>query len=301
MGNCGNAPGGGLVITENPITLPKYKSEVETLYEEFDKKYNFLKDISLFDFLISIQNLKFTKTPGTNDYITEEDPETIFLSFIEPTEVETFLDNTIGKHPRHYNEKDSQNKQLFTEYFQKLIDYNLKGQKDYYKNHEMNDEYNKEFKKYMLIQLGLLFCFSKDMEKINVFFSSVVDENGKVSQNQNFELFVYMLIFTASFSNFSTVYKLQQENDGKLPTLKLEEREKWDDYFGLYQVQNAFASFKTELFGQENKEYTYEQFFSLIQKENLAWILSLQGIRMKCAQFKKDPLQVKQEREQNNA
>lgn len=294
MGNCTNVSS-GITVSETAITLPKFSSETDFIFDNFDKKYNFLKDISLFDFLISLQNLKFSKTPGETDYITEDDPENIFLSFIDIAEVQTFLDNTVGKHPRHYNEKDSENMQLFGEYFKMLIDYNIKGQKDYYKKNPDIDDYKSNLKKYMLIQLGLLYCFSKDMDKINVFFSSVADENCKISKNKYLDLFVYMLIFTASFSNFSTCFKLNQQNDGKLPTMKIEDRPTWDDYFGLYQVEKVFNLFKETLFA-EKEELNFDQFYTAIQHENLAWILTLQGIRSKCAVFKKDPLEAKNER-----
>ena len=262
MGNCGQAST-KITVSEQAIVLPKYSSETDFIFNSFDKKYNFLKDVSLFDFLLSLQNLQFTKSPDSsyNNFYSKDEKENIFRSFIDTMTVETFLDKTVGNHPRHYN-KDAENCQIFEEYFKQLIEYMIKGQTDYYKKNRMSDKYNKDFKKYMLIIIGLLYCSSKDMEKINVLFSCIADQEGVIEDTPDLNLFVYMMIFTASFANFSSVYKLNQDYDQKLPTIKTEERAKWDDYFGLYQVEKVFQLFKTKLF-EQNQAISYNQFYAI--------------------------------------
>lgn len=284
MGNCNNSPV-GITVSETAITLPQYRSAVCPIFEDFDMRYNFLDDIPLFDFLISLQNLKFIKKPKSKEYFGSEDPENIFQSFIEREDLYTFLETMINKHPRHYNEKNPERKEIFTEYFKYLLENNILGQKEYYKNNSMKDKFSDSIKKYMIIQIGLLFCASKDMDKVNTMFNCISDENGKIKETEYFNLFVYMLIYTASCSNYLTVCQIQENYNQKLPTINTLDKSKYEDFFGMNQIKKAFNAFKEDLFKQK-KELSYDNFYLLIQQQSLAWILTLEGIRKKCSDFR---------------
>ena len=278
MGNCGGSEPARIIVSETVVTLPKYTSEVEFIFKDFDKKFNYLKDISLFDYLNSIRNIKFSKTPGKKEEFSKDEKESIYLSFTDDNSFQIFIENNVVKHPLNEKKTDSQEKQLCVNYICTILSYMVKGQKDYYKNTKKVDEYKDNIKKYMIIIIGLLFCDSKDFDKINTLFSSISNEEGKIKEDEYLYLFIYMMIFAASFGNFSATYQLNSNNQGSLPTMKLEDRAIWDDYFGLYQVRKVFDLFKKTLF-ENKKELTYEEFFLLIQQENLAWILTKEGIR----------------------
>ena len=278
MGSCGSAS--KKQITEESLSLPSYSSSLEKIFTSFNSKYNLLLNIPLYDFQLFLFNLTYsTQSKGINSIFNDE------------TDIDNctvFLRNTIASHPLFYDEKDEKVTQIFMEYIQKLLTYIQKGAKSFMMKKSIEYDSSTVKKFYMLI-IGLLFCYSDNLSKVETLFSWICNDSNVIERNSNIELFFYLLIFTPTYANFLTCIDMQKNYDESLPTIKLEEKDKYSAYFQPKTIDEIYDEFMKGLFNEDNNNnnegdgclITRDIYLNKIITQQFAWILTDKGIRSK--------------------
>ena len=259
-------------IEETVLTLPKYKSNCENIFNSFDEKYNYLQEIPLNDYMLYLINLSGNKKETNSDSIFNVDYDIDLCN--------VYFKNTIAGHPIFYEKGDDKANQIFVEYMIKELTYMQKGAKSFMKKKESTFDSSVIKKAYLLI-LGLLYCFSSDKGKVDTLFSWISNKENKIEKSLEIELFFYLLVFTPTYANYLSCIDLQKNYNGELPTIDLKNREKYDPLFKPAKVEEAFNDFIGKFFDKENEMIDYDEYLKKIASQDLAWILTPIGIRSK--------------------
>ena len=267
---CSGSHKTGLAVNQIEVVLPSYRdSPTESIFKSFDSNNNFLQNFPLTDYQLSLPNITYTSISETNSL---EDATNIDF-------VSVYFSNAILKYPTLYEMDISEEKtQIFLEFYSKLINYMIKGIKNFYKKHSIKEEVSDNVKKLYLVIVGLLYCHSEASEKIQCIYNIISDDKGIIKKTQDNILFFYLIIFTPTFANYVTLLDLQKNYDDKLKTVTLAKRGDYDKYFALKNIEDVFEEFSKGFFEEEMNE---DQFMNKIVKEDFAWILTKQGVRSK--------------------
>lgn len=259
------------VVKNNPeieISLPTYTSRYEKPFEGFDKEYNLLLRLPLYEYQLTILNLPYSSQM--------RGPSSVFLDETDSDICSVFFKNFIANHPIFYAKRDENVNQIFVEFISSLITYLMKGTKAFMKL--KGKEFNsKVIKKYYLCIIGILFCYSTSKGKIDALFSLLANDNNLIEKNINNELMIYSIVFLATFSHYLTMKDLKKGNS-TLP-INIDNNEFYAEAFGLEKIQNVFTNFMTKFFGPSQSEVSYDDYCSKIKTQDFAWILTPQGIR----------------------
>ena len=136
-------------------------------------------------------------------------------------------------------------------------------------------------KKFYMLIVGLLFCFSDDLSKVETLFSWICNDSNVIERNANIELFFYLLIFTPTYANYLTCVDMQKNYDESLPTIKLDEKDKYSSYFLPKTIDEIYDEFMKGMFDSDNASITKEMYLNKMVTQQFAWILTDKGIRSK--------------------
>lgn len=251
------------------INLPSYSSSYEKPFESFNKEFNLLVRLPLYEYQLTLLNLPYSSQM--------RGPSSIYLDETDNDNCSVFFKNFIANHPIFYAKRDDNLNQIFVEFISNLLTYLRKGTKAFMKKKQK--EFNSGvIKKYYLCIIGILFCYSSDKGKIDALFSLLANDNNCIEKNINNELLIYSMIFLATFSNYLTMKDMKKSYE-TLP-ITVDNNEVYAEAFGLEKIEALYLKFIDKLYGEGSQsEVSYDDYFNKIQTQELAWILTPQGIR----------------------
>lgn len=267
---CSRGNNSGTKVEETVLHLPSYeKSPSEVVFTSFDAKYNLLQSISLSDYQLLVLNIRYSfQKTGSNS---------IFFDETDIDHCNVFLKNSIAGHPIYYAKTDEKINQVFIEYITKILTYMQAGAKSFAKKKVI--AFNSSvIKRFFMLVVGLLFCYSEDMGKVESLFGWLSIEDKTIVKSFEVELFLYLMIFVPTFANYLTLKDLQRNYNNELPTIDFGKRTDFDQFFLPAKVEEVYNRFIEQFFDNKEK-IDYNEYLRKIASSQLAWILTPTGIR----------------------
>ena len=192
-------------------------------------------------------------------------------------EFQSFIENKIFNVDEIYdllgsNEKSASIfKQMCIEIY-KALELKLR---QHYKNEEAI-----VIKKKNLIPIGLLFCDSKNIEKIKLFFDIFKNEDDAFIKSEELDNFMLSVFLVASYCLISARNKIGKNSEG-LEKLSQEDLVKMINFAELKDCQNLLKVFNEEFFDKES--FTWTEFKAKFEdaENGFGWIFTSKGIRRK--------------------
>ncbi len=271
--NCNNNINDPTLITENEkeIEFPVYSSKNDKYLEFLEKDINFLKNITLVEFinLLSYYNNETINKSFDGPYkinftckdkfLSEEINKELFKIFLE----KIFLKN------RQLGEEETTFIEMCVELFNSL---ELKL-KEYYKDK------NRKITKRNLLCFGTLFCKTNNISKIKFLFNIFKDDNEQIMKSEQFNEFLMCTFLISSYCIINTTKILSQINP-MIPVLSFADLEILVQNSQLEDCHNLLKYFNDNFFLR--RPFTWEQFKQKFEGNNgFGWILSTNGIRQK--------------------
>ena len=269
-----------LAPDEKEITFKDYSSENDNPLSDIEKTHNFFKFIPLYEYINLLDSFTIE-----NSTLKEELPKrSVFSSMDEffqkemsVEEFQSFIENKIFNVDEIYdllgsNEKSASIfKQMCIEIY-KALELKLR---QHYKNEEPI-----VIKKKNLIPIGLLFCDSKNIEKIKLFFDIFKNEDDAFVKSEELENFMLSEFLIASYCLISARNKIGK-NSEDLEKLSQEDLVKMINFAELKDCQNLLKVFNEQFFDKES--FTWAEFKGKFEdaENGFGWIFTSKGIRRK--------------------
>ena len=267
-----------LAPDEKEIEFKDYSSPNDTPLSDLEKLHNFFRYIPLYEYInlldsFSIENSTIKDdNPKRNTFSSTDE---FFQKDISAEEFQSFLENKIFNVDEVLdllgnNEKSASIfKQMCIEIYKSL---ELKLKQNY------NIEDPIVIKKKNLIPIGLLFCDSKNIEKIKLFFDIFKNENDEFIKSEELDNFLLSNFLIASYCLISARNKIGKSNDD-MEKISTEDLKKMINVAELKDCQNLVKIFNEQFFDEENINWTeFKKKFENIEN-GFGWIFSSKGIR----------------------
>lgn len=283
VGSVGSGVSSGAVNSEAEISIPTYESEADKEFSKLEGKFNFFSEISMSDYMYSLSQFSnenatladdYSKKPAsyssTEAFYTEPFPADIMQSFIE---------NKLFKHPNLYTKAGEHptSASIFKDMVANLHK-NIDNKLSQYDKDQGNEVI--PFNKGTAVVFGIVYCSGMNVAKIKIMYD-LFSENGKFGKTEKWSRFCLALFLLPSYAMLSARNKLASyEEVGEFPKdvlKKLFDASELKDSMNLVNVLNK------QLFGEDNRTYTYDHFKSLFKKgeNSIGWMLTAKGIRKK--------------------
>ena len=246
-----------LAPQEKEIAFKNYYTQNDEALYEVESNQNFLKYISLYEYLNLLDSFTFAnstiKTELPNKLIFSSKDE-FFQKDMNIKEFQSFIENKI------FNLKDIKDlignnettasifKQICIEIYQAL---ELKLSQHY----DSNDDV--VIKKKNLIPLGLLFCNCNNIEKIKLFFDLFKNENEEFCKSDELDNFMLTDFLTGSYCLIDARNKIGKNFD-TISELKRDELIRLVNCAELKDNQNLLKVFNETFFDKE--KFTWVEF-----------------------------------------
>jgi hypothetical protein len=281
VGTVGSGVSSGAVNSEPEIQIPTYVSESDQEFSKLEGKFNFFSEISLNDYIYSLSKFSNENATLEDDY-TKKPPSyssnEAFYSEPFPSDImQSFIENKLFKHPNLYTKagENQTNASIFKDMVANLHK-NIENKMNQYDKEQGNEQ--TAFTKGIAITFGILYCSGQNVSKIKVLYD-LFSENGKFGKSDKWNRFVLGLFLLPSYAMLSARNKLASyEEVGEFPKDVLK---KLFDTNELKDCVNLVTVLNKQLFGEDNRTYTYDRFKALFQKgdKTIGWMLTPKGIR----------------------
>lgn len=264
---------------ENTINFPikDYSYEKDSLFKYFENDLNLLKYIDIFEFQQILYNYSSTKeerqesSDEVNIEYNYQMSEIMFGVFIEKKIVNHFL-----VYP--YIANDNQIIQNSEAFYTKMFDFIYKNYKNYIKKlaREEGSKYQKnKISKLCLLSLAFNYCRAKSpYHRLLFVFNLFADENNKIFNTQDFEIFILFVLLFPSNIFVVTMWEFGKEYEA----YKIK-----DELF--YSIYDTFEVSDSKRLCDKVLEKIFvgkESLNFLEFKDNILsvdWLFSLSGIR----------------------
>lgn len=268
-----------LAPDEEEITFNQYTSESDKTFKKLEHTYNLLREIPLADYLTLIKTFSPETSTVLNNEIkfpdTYSSDEPFFSEQMDIDTFQSFLENQLLKHPAIYSVvgQKTREKNAFKESLLEMI----KGLKL-----KLDQRYGKKdpnrIQKSHIIILGLLYCNSRNVAKIKVFYD-LFAKDGKLAPSKKLDDFVVSMFILSSYSLLSATKKLGLQYDF-IGEIQDEDIKNCLNYSELKDSTSLLQIFNEKFF-ESNKEMTFSEVKCLFTDKNdgLGWLFNTKGIR----------------------
>lgn len=268
-----------LASNEEEIVFQQYTSISDKAYKKIEFTYNLLKDFPLSDYLTLLKHFSPQTSTGYNENL--DFPETFSSDepfYSEPMDIDTFqsfIENQLMKHPSIYSHTG--NSPLESSAFKESLIEMIRGLKVKLDQYFGSKDSNRIQRGHIII-LGLLYCHSRNIAKVKVFFDLFAKE-GKLTPSEQLNSFVLSMFILASYSLLSATRNIgnQYHFIGTVPD---EELMACLDVAELINSVNLLQIFNLTFFDGKT-EMNYDEVKSQFakNKENFGWMFNTKGIR----------------------
>ena len=279
---------GGFAEGEAEISFPEYQSTSDEYFTLIENKYNIFKDIQIVEYMNLLESFSIqtatTKFEGTYRYDFKSTDEFLNTTFHQD-EFQSFIENKLLNIPEIlelYGE-DEQTIALFKEIFLKIFSALNVRLNSFYKDD--TDNKNK-ITKLNLIPFGILFCRSKNVSKMKLFFDLFKNEENYFIKSDRLDNYLITSFFISSYCLVS-VRSLIDNKEKNLEKIDKREIQMLLTDKGLVQknCENLLKYFNDNFFDKKDK-LNWEEFKKKFtcddsEENSFAWIFSTQGIRNK--------------------
>lgn len=230
-----------------------------------------------------------------NDYIQiifslhSQAGDSLSNSILNKETIPSVFKNKILKNPLFSSSSPLSDKEInqFDLFIYKLFEYLGKNYKSYMKLERSMKVESNLIPKLSLLPLGFLYSSSENKVKISIIFNIFSSSTGKISVSNDFSLFVYFLITTPSNILILII------NDIYIEDQSLKRAFSEEEFYGLYRIFEVKDSillsknWMKSVFSSK-KELDEIEFERVIVDNELYWVFSPEGVRLKFEEMNKE-------------
>lgn len=230
-----------------------------------------------------------------NDYIQiifslhSQAGDSLSNSILNKETIPAVFKNKILKNPLFSSSSPLSDKEInqFDLFIYKLFEYLGKNYKSYMKLERSMKVESNLIPKLSLLPLGFLYSSSENKVKISIIFNIFSSSTGKISVSNDFSLFVYFLITTPSNILILII------NDIYIEDQSLKRAFSEEEFYGLYRIFEVKDSillsknWMKSVFSSK-KELDEIEFERVIVDNELYWVFSPEGVRLKFEEMNKE-------------
>lgn len=230
-----------------------------------------------------------------NDYIQiifslhSQAGDSLSNSILNKETIPSVFKNKILKNPLFSSSSPLSDKEInqFDSFIYKLFEYLGKNYKSYMKLERSMKVESNLIPKLSLLPLGFLYSSSENKVKISIIFNIFSSSTGKISVSNDFSLFVYFLITTPSNILILII------NDIYIEDQSLKRAFSEEEFYGLYRIFEVKDSillsknWMKSVFSSK-KELDEIEFERVIVDNELYWVFSPEGVRLKFEEMNKE-------------
>jgi hypothetical protein len=268
-----------LVEEYKDVVLKRYKSSNDSYYDIFEKQHNLLKYIRLCEYSILFNSFNFD--PHKTGEILQK--KRLFIEDLEKNELISFFKAKIINHHILNSYKGSNTLQIFLEFIIKLFEVVGKGLLSYIRINNKKGGVqltDKKVKKYFLVAVGILFCSSDNLEKIDYIFHAFCNEKEKLEPGLQFEIFLYILCLSASFAGICSIQEVSKAYPIEVHAVAQNDYMKTLETYEVTDIVTVKDNFVKNMFSGV-LSLNYNEYREKISTEEFDWILTGPGIRTK--------------------
>jgi len=271
---------------ETEIGIYPYSSIYDNEFDIIENKYNFLKYISLNDFIYYLYNSHLKKSYISEQYYNikyNNYKDSFYKEEMSIEHFQNFLENRILTYPLLYQTTEDEK---ITEIFIEICLYIYRALKE-----KMN-QYNKNQKiiKGYIIAIGFILCSCKNIQKIKILFNLFRNEN-ILFYNEEFKNFLLCLFLISSYCMIYSRNKICNNYYQEIKGINFYSLKNFFDFNELNECYILVEYTLEKIFDFDlGKHLYYNDFKQLFNsdKESLGWILSSKGIRYQLKKINED-------------
>lgn len=272
--HCTKAPIQSEPYQEQPdITFKDNKSSYDHFYTLIENRYNFLKHFQLHEYLTLLANINKDPNsilPNPSQDIKKFD----FQTFIENKIMKNFLIITLLE--------NTTTSAIFKDYMLELYDSVLMANINLFKKLNPSIKLKKgeinSIKKIHVICFGMLYCISRNDQKINFLFNLFSDEKENFVKSKELDEFIYYLFIIPSTSSFRALKKVSDRYTSELDKIEDSDFLKIVDAFEIDDIFRLKKIFLDGFF-KEKEFLTKTEFERNFIEGDFGWIFNAKGIR----------------------
>ena len=269
---------------EKDITFENHKSSLDFIFRKLERDYNLLKYFQLHEYVLLLTY--FHVEPKADPFKKHGEVEKKEnKQEMSAEEFNIFLENKILKNyllASLMNDKEEEIL-LFKAYAKLLFESLIESEKDHWRiknpNMKLKKGHIKSVKKLYVISMGLLFCSSSNIAKVEMLYSLFSNENNQFERSEEFENFLFYLFITPSTCSFRALKGVAERYPKKLEEISAADYTQKSDALEISDIIRLKDIFLRNFFkgaGTVSKKDYEEKFRS----ENFGWIFNPNGIRL---------------------
>jgi hypothetical protein len=268
---------------EKDFEFGNYVSSLCKYYKRVEKDYNIFKYFQLQEFVLLLT--LFHVDPKADPYKKDVIAKSECKQEMNKEEFTVFLENKILKNYLLIcimNEKED-DIQLFKDYAKLLFESLIECEKDHWRIKNPGAKLKKghivSVKKNYILPMGLLYCSSSNISKIDMLFELFSNSNREFELSEDLENFLFYLFITPSSCSLRALKVIAEKFPKKLDGISPGDYTQKSDALEITDIIRLKDIFITNFFKGKNliSRREYEEKF---KNEDFGWIFSPNGIRL---------------------
>jgi hypothetical protein len=268
---------------EKDLEFGNYTSSLCKYYKKMEKDYNLLKYFQLHEFvlILTLFHVEPKVDPFKKDLIEKKESK----QEMNKEEFTVFLENKILKNflvSFIMNDRED-DIQLFKDYAKFLFDSLIECEKDYWRiknpGIKLKKGYILSLKKIHILPMGLLYCCSSNISKIDMIFELFSNTDREFELSEDFENFLFYLFITPSSCSLRALKLIAQNFPKKLEEISPGDYTQRSDALEISDIIRLKDKFLNDFFKGKTK-ISRKEFEDNFRNEDFGWIFSTNGIRL---------------------